>query len=201
MTEVLPSSLVLVRQPSTDLTTEIPLRDPQGWLRPYKLTGQAAPREPVSCFIAFHPCVPGDPIKSHGMPGGDIILCLLTLANQWGHCSVGPKSLQGRQTIRANTYVFLWCSMIFYVMSTGQNGKHLSLKDCGISPKGEIEPPSHRLPIHPGPGPPRIWDTSVNKTCPLTLGGFPVPVVQSSLVNSVTLYLGSKSGPHHVHSY
>jgi hypothetical protein len=35
-------------------------------------------------------CVPGDPIESHIMPGGDIIQRLLTLANQWGHCSNSP---------------------------------------------------------------------------------------------------------------
>jgi hypothetical protein len=76
-------------------------------------------------------------------------------------------------------------------MSTGQNGKHLGLKDCGVSPRGETEPPFHRLPIHPSP-PPRIRDPSVNQTCPLTLGGVPVPVVQSSLVYAIALYLGSK---------
>jgi hypothetical protein len=84
--------------------------------------------------------------------------------------------------------------MIFYILSTGQNGKHLDLIYCDVSPKGGTELPFHRLPIHPGPGPPPPpnRDPSANQTCPLTLRGVPLPVVQSSLVNAVTLYLGSK---------
>jgi hypothetical protein len=73
ITKFLPSFLVLVPQPATNFITEILLRDPQGQLRPYKPSGRAAPREPVSCFIASHHCVPDDPKKSHRMPGRHII--------------------------------------------------------------------------------------------------------------------------------
>jgi hypothetical protein len=89
-TKVLPSPCVLVHQPATNFTTQIPLRDPQNRLWAYKSTGRAIPREPVSCFIASHSSMPRDPIESHSMPGGDIIQCLLTLANQSGRCSDSP---------------------------------------------------------------------------------------------------------------
>ena len=56
----------------------------------------------------------------------------------------------------------------------------------------KTEPFSHRLPIDSAPVPYFILDPSVNQTSPLTTGGVPVPLVQSSLVNIVTLYLGSK---------
>jgi hypothetical protein len=46
---------------------------PQGGLRPYKPSGGAAAHDPFGSFIASHPCLPGDPIKSHSMPGGDVI--------------------------------------------------------------------------------------------------------------------------------
>jgi hypothetical protein len=83
--------------------------------------------------------------------------------------------------------------MIFDIMSTGQNGKHFSLKHCGVPPKGETEPPFHRLPIHPGPGPkPPHLGPICKPDVPLDTGRSQVPVVQSSLVNAVTLYLGSK---------
>jgi hypothetical protein len=36
-------------------------------------SGRAVPREPAGSFIASHPCMPRDPIKSHGMPSRDII--------------------------------------------------------------------------------------------------------------------------------
>jgi hypothetical protein len=34
--------------------------------------------------------------------------------------------------------------MIFNIMCAGQNGKHLGLKNCGISSKGKAEPSSNR---------------------------------------------------------
>jgi hypothetical protein len=105
------------------------------------------------------------------MPGGDIIQCLLTLANQWGRCSNSPYSLQGRQTIRANTYVFLWCFLTLDIMSTGQDGKHLGLKDCGVSPKGETKPLSLRLPKHHGPGPSPHLRPICKTDVPLDVGG------------------------------
>jgi len=39
---------------------------------------------------------------------------------------------------------------------------------------------------------PSILDPSVNETSPLTKGEVPGPLVQSSLVNIVTIFLGSK---------
>jgi hypothetical protein len=62
-------------------------------------------------------------------------------------------------------------------MHTGQNSKHSGPKNCGISSKGKTELSSIRLPIDPGPGPPSIGDPSVNQTCPLKMGGVPVPGV------------------------
>jgi hypothetical protein len=65
--------------------------------------------------------------------------------------------------------------MILDIMGTGQDGKHLGLKDCGVSPKGETEPPSLWLPKHPGPGssphPRPICKPDVS----LDAGGVPVP--------------------------
>ena len=50
---------------------------------------------------------------------------------------------------------------------------------------------AHRLQPRSPPHP-FILDPSVNQMRPLTPGGAPVPLVQSSLVNIVTLYLGSR---------
>jgi hypothetical protein len=68
----------------------------------HEIGGRAVPREPVGSLIASHPCMPTDPIKSHGVQSRDILQRLLTLANQWGR-SDSPESLQTRLTIRANT--------------------------------------------------------------------------------------------------
>jgi hypothetical protein len=40
------------------------LKTPNGRLRPYKPSGRAAPSEPFGSFIASHPYVPRDPMKS-----------------------------------------------------------------------------------------------------------------------------------------
>jgi hypothetical protein len=113
----------------------------------------------------------GNPLESNGVPGGDVIQCLLALADQWGR-SDSPQSLEGRQTVRANTYVFLWLSMTD-IMSTGQDGEHLGLKNSGVFPKGEAKPPSLWLPKYPGPGPP-LHPRPICKTdVPLDTGGSP----------------------------
>jgi hypothetical protein len=49
------------------------LETPQGRLRPCKSSGRAVPCEPVSSFIASHPYMSRDPIKSHSMLSRDII--------------------------------------------------------------------------------------------------------------------------------
>jgi hypothetical protein len=54
----------------------------------------------------------------------------------------------------------------------------------------------------PPPPPPATGTHLVNQTCPLNIGGVPVPLVKPSLVTTVTIYLGSKfMQPHHVHSH
>ena len=58
--------------------------------------------------------------------------CLETskaLSYQWRHFG-SLKEFQGRLTIRANTNIFLWPSIHLIFINTGQDGIHLSLKDC-----------------------------------------------------------------------
>ena len=53
-----------------------------------------------------------------------------------------------------------------------------------------------RFPIHyplkPAPGPSIVQVQSVKQASPLTAEGIPIPPVHSSLVNIVTIYLGSR---------
>jgi hypothetical protein len=79
-----------------------------------------------------------------------------------------------------------------YFMNTGQDSIYLSLENCCISTQGKAEPSFYGLPIDPSPSPSFILDPSVYQMSPLISGGDPEPLVQSSLVNMVTLYLGSR---------
>jgi hypothetical protein len=60
------SSPVLVFHPAINLCPRILSRDPQGRLRTHKIGGRAVSREPIGSLVASHPCMPGNPLESHG---------------------------------------------------------------------------------------------------------------------------------------
>ena len=101
-------------------------------------------------------------------------------------CSDGLEHFQCRLTIRGYTNVFLWSVLKLNFIDTGQDNIYLSLENCCVSTQGKDYPKA------PAPVPSFVLDPSVYQTSPLTSGGAPKPLVQSSLVNILTLYLGSR---------
>jgi len=109
---------------------------------------------------------------------------LFALSHQWG-CFGSLKGFQSHLTVRANTNIFLSPSICLNFLSTGQDSIYLDLKTVAYFPR-EV------LSLHPQDSSPGscILDPSVYQTSPLTAGGVPGPLVHSSLVSKVTLYLG-----------
>ena len=83
----------------------------------------------------------------------------------------------------------------FYRVCVGEK-----LENCSIPAQGKLSHLPAYCPQTPVPVPSLILDPSVNQTNPLTAGAATLPLVQSSLVSIVTLYLGSKFEccPHYV---
>jgi len=106
-------------------------RDLQGWLRSYKILNRTVSCELVGGFISSYPSMSRDTMQSHYAPARDI-QHLLALSYQWRHCFGSLKSLQSCLTITANTNVLLWPSIHLNFIKTGQDGIHLSLKNCSM---------------------------------------------------------------------
>jgi hypothetical protein len=128
--------------------------------------------------------------KSPTTSGRDIVERLLALINQRRRRSDGLNRLHCRLTIRAYTNVFLWSVLQLNFMNAGQDSIYLSLENCCISTQSKTEPSFYGLAKTPDPS--FILDPSIYQTSPLISGGGPEPLVQSSLVNMVTLYSGSR---------
>jgi len=103
----MPQCQMLSLHPAFHLSSYVLPRDPQERLRPNKPLTRTAPCELVSDFISCHSCMARDPVQPHGMPGRDIIQCLLALSHQRRRCFGSLKCFQSRLTIRADTDVFL----------------------------------------------------------------------------------------------
>jgi hypothetical protein len=110
------------------------------------------------------------------------------------------KDSQSHLTIRKTTNVVLWSSVHLNFVSTGQDSIYLSLENSSVYSYRDTEPYSQRLPIDYGPSSPSVLVPSVYQTTLLTAVGVPGPLVHSSVVNIVTLYLGSKLNAGHITS-
>ena len=118
------------------------------------------------------------------------LLCQMEMSfNAFWHCHINGDVLAAwrafRATwLRANTNIFLWPSICLNFQSTGQDSIYLGLETVANFPR-------EKLSLHPQDSSPGscILDPSVYQTSPLT-AGVPGPLVHSSLVSKVTLYLG-----------
>jgi hypothetical protein len=123
--------------------------------------------------------------KDHSMP--------LALSYQWGCNFNSLKNFQSCLTSRANTNVFLWSSIcwisqtqakIAYVFAAWNTVVYLSMELLSLLQKD--------CPKTPAPVAFCFLDSSVFQMGPWTAGGALGPLVHSSLVDIVTLCLGSK---------
>jgi len=121
-------------------------RDSQGWLRSYKILNRTVSCELVGSFISSYPSKSRDPIQSHYAPGRDI-QCLLALSYQWRHCFGSLKGFQSQMTITANTNILLWPCIRLNFINTGQDGIHLSLKNCSMVLSYVLDPPVNQTAL------------------------------------------------------
>ena len=121
-------------------------RDLQGWLRSYKILNRTVSCELLGGFISSYPSMSRDPIQSHYAPSRDI-QCLLALSYRWRRCFGSLKSFQSRLTITAYTNVLLWPSIHLNFINTGQDGIHLSLKNCSMVLSYMLDPPVNQTAL------------------------------------------------------
>jgi len=72
------------------------------------------------------------PNIAHSMSGRGVIQCLLGLSYQRRCCFSSLKRFQSCLTVRTNTNIFLWPTLSFSFINTGQYHTYLRLKDCGM---------------------------------------------------------------------
>jgi hypothetical protein len=102
------------------------------------------------------------------------------------------KGFQSRLTTRASTNVFLWPSICLKFMNRGQDVIYLSLKNCSLHSLRNTVISSQILPINSRPSPLRCPGLICKPDEPFNYRWVPGPLAHSSLVNIVTLYLGSR---------
>ena len=94
------------------------LETPQVLLRFNKILNRTISCELVSNFISLYQYSP--------------TVCWVALLYQWRCCSGGLKGFQSHQAVRTNPHILLWSTTQFNFISTGQDSKYLSLKNCNI---------------------------------------------------------------------
>ena len=145
-TKTAPHYQMLVIHTAFYLSFYILPRDPQGWLRSYKILNRTVSGELVGGFISSYPSMSRDPIQSHYAPGRDIKR-LLALSYQWRHCFGSLKGFQSHLTITANTNILLWPTIHLNFINTGQDGIHLSLKNCSMVLSYVLDPPVNQTAL------------------------------------------------------
>ena len=134
----------------------------------------------------------GDPKKAHRMPDRYIIQ---RLWHWWTKGDVFLTTLRAFKAARLSEQILTYFSGLFWdcisqvqakiaYISAWKTVAYLPREKLSLRPTDYLSTPAPVLSL--------ILETSLNQRSPLTAGGVPVALVQSSLVNMVTLYWGSK---------
>jgi len=181
---------MLVIHQAFNLVIDIPSRDSNGRLRSNKRLSGAAPCELEGDFISTYPGLSKDPVQPHGVPGRDIIQRLLALFSQWRRCFGSLVCFQSRLAIRASTNISLvYTDFQFHKrrlishIPQPERLYHVFLEEYWAFFLRIAHRSQHRYPHRLGP---------ICISYELITGGVPGSLVHSSVINIVTLYLGSR---------